>query len=129
MRIFHLRLRNRFFNPVCMLAAAFMTAVLAPSLFAQAPEAPESASKLSAADEAAIRASAEAYTKAYAAADAKALAALWTADAEYVDDLGQEFHGRDAIVRALTSTWGEQPGTTLELNVASIRQFSAWRGD
>jgi uncharacterized protein (TIGR02246 family) len=116
--------RGRFFDPTRMLLSACVVMAVAAGLFAQAPGAPAAGSKLSAADEAAIRASAEAYAKAYNAADANTLAALWTADAEYVDDLGQEFHGRDAIVRELSSTWSDQPGTKLELTVSSIRQLA-----
>lgn len=124
MRTLQLRLRGRFFDPSRMLLSACLVAAMAAGLFAQAPGAPPAGSKLSAADEAAIRAAAETYTKAYNAADAKAIAALWTADAEYVDDLGQDFRGRDAIVRELSSTWAEHPGTKLELTVLSIRQLA-----
>ena len=124
MRTFHPGRLGRFFNPSRLLAAACMAAVLAPGTVCSSAGAPEAASKLSVADEAAIRALAEAYTKAYDAADAKALAALWTADAEYVDDLGQEFHGRDAIVRALSSTWSDRSRTMLEVSIASIRQLA-----
>jgi uncharacterized protein (TIGR02246 family) len=75
-------------------------------------------------DEAAIRATAEAYTKAFDAADVKALAALWTADAQYVNELGNEFHGRDAIVRELSSTFSEHPGTKIEVTVSSLRHLA-----
>jgi uncharacterized protein (TIGR02246 family) len=124
MRIFPLRTHCRIFGASRILLSAFLVAAIVHSLQAQVPGAPSAGSKLSATDETAIRASAEAYTKAYDAADAKALSALWTADAEYVDELGHEFHGRDAIVRELSSTWSEHPGTKLEVSISSLRQLA-----
>ena len=125
MSTLQLRPRGRFFDPTRVLLSACLVTALAPGLFGQAPGAPGAGSKPSAADEAAIRASAEAYTKAFNGADSKALAALWTADAEYIDDMGRDFRGRDAIVRELSSTWAEHPCTKLELTVLSIRQLAA----
>ena len=49
------------------------------------------------ADEKAIRATADDFVKAFNAADAKAIGALWATDAEYTDESGQSFHGRAAI--------------------------------
>ena len=44
-----------------------------------------------------IRLADESFAKAYASGDAKAVAAHFTADAEYVDEDGSLFHGREAI--------------------------------
>ena len=49
------------------------------------------------ADEKAIRATADEFVKAFNAADAKAIGALWAPDAEYTDESGQSFQGRAAI--------------------------------
>ena len=124
MRTLPLRPHGRLFEPSRLLLSACLAAAIAPGLFAQAPGAPSEGSKPSAPDETAIRATAEAYAKAFDAADAKALAALWTADAQFVNELGVEFQGRDAIVRELSSTWSEHPGTKIEVTVTSIRQLA-----
>lgn len=75
------------------------------------------------ADEAAIRAAGQTYAKAFEAGDAKALAAAWTSDAEYVDDLGRAFQGREAIEKHFAEGFKEQSGAKLEINVASIRML------
>ncbi len=70
--------------------------LLAASAAAQAPASTgdeQPATRQPAGDEAAIRASAEAYEKAFAAGDAKAIADEWTEDGELVDELGQQFKG------------------------------------
>lgn len=76
------------------------------------------------ADEAAIRAAAQAYAKAFEAGDAQALAAAYTSDAEYVDDLGRAFHGRQAIEKHFALGFKEQSGAKLELTIGSIRMLS-----
>lgn len=100
----------------CVTAAALwalMACVGADRLAGQEPSA----------EEAAIRAAGQAYAKAFEAGDAKALAAAWTSDAEYVDDSGRAFQGRDAIERHFSEGFKEQRGAKLEINVASIRML------
>src|SRR5262249_9690252 len=48
-------------------------------------------------EEAAIRKAVAAYTAAYAKGDAAAVLALWTADAEFIDEDGKVFRGRDTL--------------------------------
>jgi len=76
------------------------------------------------ADDAAIRAAAQEYIKAFNAGDAKALAAIYTADAEYVDDLGRAFQGRTAIEKHFKAGFVEQPGATLDISVSTVRMLS-----
>lgn len=76
------------------------------------------------AEEAAIRAEGQAYAKAFEAGDAKALAAAWTSDAEYVDDLGRAFLGREVIEKHFAEGFKEQSGAKLEITVGSIRMLS-----
>ncbi|MFN0197684.1 MAG: YybH family protein [Planctomycetaceae bacterium] len=73
------------------------------------------------ADEEAIRQSDESFAKAYGEGDAKSLAAHFTADAEYVNELGDVFQGRDAIEESMTEFFTENPGCALEVNIDSIR--------
>ncbi len=72
-------------------------------------------------DEKAIRAVAAAFTKAFNAADVKALAALFAPDADYVDDQGQEHRGREAIAKAFALAFARQKGMTVELTIDAIR--------
>ncbi|HUG18067.1 MAG TPA: SgcJ/EcaC family oxidoreductase [Planctomycetaceae bacterium] len=76
------------------------------------------------ADEAAIRQADEAFVKAYGEGDAKAIAALFTPDAEYVDEAGNLFQGREAIEQTLVEFFSENPDCQLEMTIDSIRFVS-----
>jgi uncharacterized protein (TIGR02246 family) len=86
--------------------------------------APENNSAKNAADEEAIRATAETFAKAYVARDAKAIAAHFTPDAEYVDEHGNVFEGRQAIEDALTAFFAENSGYQLDVDIDTIRFLS-----
>lgn len=73
------------------------------------------------ADEKAIRATGEEYVKAFNAGDPKAAAALWAPDAEYTDEDGTSYHGRDEILKLYTDFFKADPGDTINLNIESIR--------
>jgi len=73
------------------------------------------------ADEEAIRQAAATYVKAYSKGDAKAIAALFTADAEYVDEEGRVFQGRETIEKSLADSFAETPGCNLDVKIESIR--------
>ena len=77
------------------------------------------------ADEEAIRQADDSFVKAYGQANAKSVAAHFTADAEYVDELGNVFQGRAAIEESLTEFFDENPGCKLEMNIDTIRFISA----
>jgi uncharacterized protein (TIGR02246 family) len=76
------------------------------------------------ADEEAIRLADVSFVKAYGLGNAKSVAAHFTADAEYVDELGNAFQGRDAIEGSLAAFFAENPGCKLEMNVDTIRFVS-----
>ena len=86
--------------------------------------ATQPASKERSADEAAIRQTGDTYEKAYAAADAKAIAAHFTVDAEYIDEQGNVHQGRAAIEENMTAYFAENPGSQIEINIDSIRFVS-----
>jgi uncharacterized protein (TIGR02246 family) len=76
-------------------------------------------------DEAAIRKTDEAYVEAYNKHDAKAVAALWSPEAVYVDpDTGDEAVGRDEIEKEFSDTFADLKDAKLEMNVDSIKFFS-----
>ncbi len=87
------------------------------------PASPPVATQRSA-DELAIRQMDDAFLKAYGQGDAKAIAAYFTVDAEYIDELGNVFHGRAAIEDSMTEFFAENPGCKLTMNVDSIRFIS-----
>lgn len=65
--------------------------------------------------------SAENYSKAVAAQDAKAVAAMFTPEAEYVDSDGIVFHGRDAIEAEYAAMFAVSPVGSVEVDLISIR--------
>jgi uncharacterized protein (TIGR02246 family) len=73
------------------------------------------------ADEKAIRATADAFVKAFNAADAKAVGALWAPDAEYTDESGESIQGRDAIENEYVDLFKQAPGAMMTVNIESLR--------
>ncbi len=74
-----------------------------------------------AADEAAIKKNAEAFITAFDKGDAKAVAAFWTADGDYVDETGRHMKGRDEIEKAFTEFFAENKGLKVEIHTESLR--------
>lgn len=78
-----------------------------------------------AADEAAIRKNDEAYVAAYNRHDAKAIAAMWSPEAVYMDpDTGEAAVGRDAIEKVFAGTLADMKDAKLEIDVKSIKFVS-----
>jgi uncharacterized protein (TIGR02246 family) len=73
------------------------------------------------ADEKAIRESAQAFTDAFDRGDAKAVADLWSADGDYIDENGQRVRGRDAIARAYEEFFAANPGVKIKVEIDNIR--------
>jgi uncharacterized protein (TIGR02246 family) len=57
-------------------------------------------------------------------ASARALAALWTKEGEYIDDEATTYRGRAAIAAAYAQFFAKNPKVKLELNIDSIRFLS-----
>jgi uncharacterized protein (TIGR02246 family) len=76
-------------------------------------------------DEKAIRQIVDAVTKAFNAKEAKALAALFTEDAEIVSEEGAVTQGRGAIEQVFESVFDEKPKGKIEIHVDSIRFVGA----
>lgn len=96
-----------------------------PKLDVKNPAPAAARPKANAADESAIRLTGEAFIKAFNAADAKAIAAQFTPDGEFVDALGNVHQGRDAIQETLTACFSEHPGAKIEMEIESIRFISS----
>jgi uncharacterized protein (TIGR02246 family) len=69
----------------------------------------------------AINALAEAFTRAFNAADVGAVADTFTTDAQIVDEQGAAFTGRDAVRDRFAQAFENNPGATLVLEVQSLR--------
>jgi len=78
-----------------------------------------------AAEDAAIRASSEAFVRAFDAADAKAVAALWTVDGTLVDAGGETFSGRPAIEAAYAEFFKSLPGAKIQVDIDSVRMLGS----
>ncbi len=72
-------------------------------------------------DEKAIQLAAEAFAKAYNAGDAKAIAALFLADGEIVNDQGESTQGREGIEQVFAGIFKDHPKTHIDLAGKSIR--------
>lgn len=70
---------------------------------------------------AAIKKLTDDYVKAFNAQDAKAAAALWTAEGEYIDPDGEAVTGRAAIEKGLAETSKANPKARVEIDVETVR--------
>lgn len=65
------------------------------------------------------------YSEGFAKRDAKAIAAMFTVEGEYVDAVGTVFHGRQIIEAELKASFETDPPGALEISVLSIRPIAA----
>ena len=98
-----------------------LAAVPAVLIFAFSVQAAEQKKTAAEADETAIRATADAFIKAFDRGDAKAVGALWAPDAEYMDESGQSFQGRDAIEKEYAEAFQRLHGAIMTIKIESIR--------
>jgi uncharacterized protein (TIGR02246 family) len=73
------------------------------------------------ADESTIRANVAAFVKAYNARDAKAVANLFSPEAQVIDEEGETVQGRDAIEKKVADTFADAPQGRIQLYIDSIR--------
>lgn len=106
-----------------VIALGLAAAALSPSSAVWAQTKPATANSKAAPgpDEKAVRATAEAFTKAFNAGDAKTLGGLWASDAEYTDEAGNVLLGREAIEQEYAKLLKDNAGAVLALAIQSIR--------
>lgn len=73
------------------------------------------------AQEAAITKTAEAFVEAFHKGDAKAVAAFWTPDGDYVDLDGRVLKGREAIEKSFAELFAANKGLKLRIDVANLK--------
>jgi uncharacterized protein (TIGR02246 family) len=100
----------------------------APQPPAAAPQPPAAKAEAQAgddkareADNAAIREAGESFIKAFEGGDAKAVAARWTAEGEYISDDGTTVRGRAALEKAYAGFFAKNPKLKLEVQSDSLR--------
>lgn len=76
------------------------------------------------ADLAVIRDSSQAFVAAFNQGDAKGVAALWTADGEYIDETGRASSGRAAIEKEYAAFFAAHPGTKIRIALDSLKLLS-----
>lgn len=101
--------------------ALLMAVSTAPGGLGIRPAGAQDAPATPTAEEKAVLAVDEAFVRAYNAGDAKAVAALFTEDAEIVEEDGLHYQGRDMLARSLAGTFEENKGAKIALDVESIR--------
>ncbi len=74
--------------------------------------------------EAVIRHAADALLAAHKRSDAKAFAAIFTPDGEYIDAHGAVFHGRKAIADEFAAFFRDTPGSMMEIEIVSTRSIA-----
>lgn len=75
-------------------------------------------------DLAAIRAQSQAFVKAFNQHDAKAVAAFWTEDGEFISDSGQRFVGREEIAQGYAAIFEINPEAKLQMAIEQLRLLS-----
>ncbi len=75
-------------------------------------------------DEKAIRAMADGFTRSFRAGDAKAVAAMYSEDAELIDEYGERVQGRMAIENLYASIFQARPGSSIAIAIESLRFLS-----
>jgi uncharacterized protein (TIGR02246 family) len=73
------------------------------------------------AEEQVLRQAIAAYAAAFNKGDVSGIGTHWAADAEYTDEAGTVFKGRDAIVALFRKAFTDQKGTKMTLNLKSVR--------
>ena len=102
-------------------ALFWIAGALALSAGLSARPAPAADSDGNAAEAAAMKKNAEAFVAAFDKGDAKAVAAFWTADGDYVDETGRHMKGREEIEKAFTEFFSENKGLKAQIHTESLR--------
>lgn len=117
---------HRILSPLALLLVGTAATPLAAQVTSQPIKGPRTAAATGAsaapsADEQAIRAVAAAYVKSYNVHDAKAVAALFTQDAQIVDGQGDAIQGNAAIEQVFSDLFRAYPQATTSVTIESIR--------
>jgi uncharacterized protein (TIGR02246 family) len=73
------------------------------------------------ADDAAIRATSQAFARAFEKGDAKAVADFWTQEGEYIDEGKDPIHGRAALMKSYEGFFAKRPNLKVDATTDKIR--------
>jgi uncharacterized protein (TIGR02246 family) len=96
-------------------------AIIALELLLASPPPARATSPETAAEENSLMNNAQAFVEAFEKGDAKAVAAFWADDGDYVDVNGRHLQGRSAIENAFKDFFAENKGFKLRIDVNSVR--------
>jgi uncharacterized protein (TIGR02246 family) len=102
-------------------ALFWIASALALAAGLSAQPAPAAVSDDNAADAAALKKNAEAFITAFDKGDAKAVAAFWTPDGDYVDETGRHMKGREEIEKTFAEFFSENKGMKAQIHTESLR--------
>jgi uncharacterized protein (TIGR02246 family) len=68
---------------------------------------------------------AQAFIAAFNKGDAKAVAAFWTPEGDYTDQVGEKYKGRAALEKLYSKLFAENKGAKLTIHVGALRQIGA----
>lgn len=103
-------------------AGGLLAAVAVGYLFAQEKPADRpGAQGERKADETAIRTASQALARAFEKGDAKAVAAFWTEEGEYLDEGGEPVRGRAALEKAYAAFFAKRPELKVESKTDAVR--------
>ena len=88
---------------------------------APAPTSRPDDAKAGTEDEKAIRSADEAYVREYNKGDSKAVAAMFTEDAEVVEADGRRYQGRGSVEKEFAETFAAEKGVKISIEIHSIR--------
>jgi len=96
-------------------------AIIALELLLASPPPARATSAETAAEENSLTNNAKAFVDAFEKGDAKAIAAFWAEDGDYVDVNGRHLQGRPSIENAFKDFFTENKGLKLRIDVNSVR--------
>ncbi len=125
---------RRQWNKILLLSAALVAATVGGFLALRTTgsaagdeplgHSPTASNPKTAADEKAIEKNRKGYVTAFNAGNARALAAFWAEDGEFVDASGRTFRSRNAIEKDFAAFFANAKGSTLEISMESLRFVS-----
>jgi uncharacterized protein (TIGR02246 family) len=104
-----------------MVLSIVLALVLVPFVRAAEPEKEAAAAKTPTAAEQAVRKVAMSFDEAFNSHSADKVGDLWTADAEYIDEDGQRYTGRDTIKKEYAEFFGANPRAKMRSVIDSVR--------
>lgn len=112
-------MKHSIYSALCAAVALACPLVLSICLAQESAKAGSSGAELNA-----IRGGSQAFATAFNKRDAKALAALWTEDGDFVDDSGSRVVGREAIEKSYAAYFTANPQAHVRIVIDSLRLLS-----